>query len=78
MDADETAARLHVGLQAGLLLGVEDIAAAGQDDDRVVTPQCPLVGEDPRVVGGLGLEPLVHRTGQPDPLDRRDAGVDDR
>lgn len=75
MDSEEAAARLHVRLQAGLLLRVEHIAATGQKDDGVVLAELLAVGEDGGVVGGDGLEPAGLRPGEPDLLDRRDSGV---
>ena len=50
-----------IRLQPGFLLRVEHIAAAGQEDDRVVRAELGGVGEDRGVVGGVGLEPLGGR-----------------
>lgn len=74
MDAEETAAGLHVGLQARFLLRVEDVAPAGQEDDGVERAEPLAVGEDLRVGRGHGREPAGLRAAQPDLLDRRDAG----
>lgn len=75
VDAEEPASRLHVRLQTRLLLRVEDVAAAGQEDHRVVGAELLGGGEDGGVVGGHGLEPLVRRAALPDLLDGRDPGV---
>lgn len=78
MDAEEAAPGLHVGLQTRLLLRVEHIAAAGQEDDRVEGAELLAVGEDPGVVGGDGLEAPRLGAAEPDLLDGRDARVHGR
>ena len=75
VNAEEAAAGLHVRLQARLLLGVEDVPSAGEEDDGVVAAELALVGEDRGVGAGLGDEAFLGGPGVADLLDRLDARV---
>ena len=70
-DADEPAAALDVGLERGLLRGVELVAGVAEEDDGPV-----LAEVDQREVGRiLALSTLKSLIGA-ERLDRADAGVD--
>ena len=71
VDPEVSATALDVGLECGLLGGVEHISGGGEEDDGLVLREVGL-GERRGVFGGVDGEVVVRR----EPVDRRDAGID--